>query len=169
MKEIIRHPNGRVQVRTINNEPSKTDQSMKDECDVNEILRKYMKTGQINLPNQHGQYLDVSDIQDLHLALTQVNEATQAFDQLPPEIRRRFGNSLTELVSFLDDPQNNEEAIKLGLKVLTNPDGTPYQASVDKAHGRVSPPYPSSRPKSKKNQPKASQNDDELNDDESAS
>lgn len=51
----------RVKVVTINNDPSKTDQSQKKEADVNNIMAKYIKTGIVNHLNRTpGQYADTS-------------------------------------------------------------------------------------------------------------
>lgn len=117
MKLIEIRANGTKRVATKNDEPSKTDQSFKDEVNVNNIISKFNKTGQIShLAKKQGIYADLSEIQDLLTSRIQVQKAQEAFDSLPAEIRRRFGNSPVELVNFLQDPANDQEAVKLGLK-----------------------------------------------------
>lgn len=146
---ITLRPNGSKRIQTVNTEPSKTQQQFAKECDVNEIIRKYIKTGQIShLAKNQGVYADVSEIPDLHSAMMQVSQAQQAFDSLPAELRKRFGNSPVAMVEFLSNPMNDDEAIELGLKtkkpgldVTIQPEPTPKEAVV--------PPTPKSSKSSK--------------------
>lgn len=116
-KVVTRDPNGRVRVRTYNNEPSKTDQQFKDECNVNNIMAKFKRGGSLNhLQRGPGVYADVSEIPDLLECMEIMTRAQQDFDALPSHIRKRFGNSPTELVDFLNDSKNDDEAIELGFK-----------------------------------------------------
>lgn len=95
---------------------TKTDQSFKKDCDVNVIVAKFMKTGQISHINKRqGFYADVSEIPDLLGAQQILRDAEQAFADLPATVRKRFGNSPEALLEFLSDENNREEAIKMGL------------------------------------------------------
>lgn len=133
MKQIEIRPNGSKRVYTINNEPSKTDGSQLKDTDVNVIMNRVLRTRDESILRQRqGQYADLTQIPDLGTALNQVKEAQDAFDSLPALTRRRFNNSAVELVEFLQDPNNNEEAYQLGLR--TRP--------------RVIPPDPISQPTS---------------------
>lgn len=117
MKKIEVRKDGKKRVYTVNEEPSKTDQSFQTECDVNHIVQKYLKTGRINhLARMQGQFADVSEIPDLLEAIKTVTSAQQTFDELPAELRRKFGNSPVNMVEYLQDPSNDIEAVKLGLK-----------------------------------------------------
>ena len=50
MKEIIlNEKTGRYQVRSINDEPTMTQQQFGEETDINNIMKKYQQTGE--LPN----------------------------------------------------------------------------------------------------------------------
>jgi phage internal scaffolding protein len=60
-------------------------------------------------------------------------DAQYQFDQLPALIRDRFHNDPQEMLAFLNDPNNYDEAIKLG---LVNPPPAP-EIDVD---APVSPP-----------------------------
>ncbi|QXP08472.1 MAG: internal scaffolding protein [Arizlama microvirus] len=107
----------RIRVATINDQPSKTDQSMKEQCDVNNIVRKFKRTGQVShLSQKQGQYADVSEISDLLSATTKVAQAQDAFMTLPAALRKKLNNNPAELISWLNDPKNDDEAIKLGIK-----------------------------------------------------
>lgn len=120
-KYIFRKTNGRRKVVTVNNDPSKTDQQYKEDCDTNTILNKFMRTGQItHLAKRQGTFQDVSEIQDLSETLMIVKRAEQDFLQYPSKIRKKFNNSVTQMAEWLQDPDNNEEAVKLGLKTLAS-------------------------------------------------
>ena len=102
-------------------ESSLTFQSMKDETDINLIIKNYKATGK--LPSIKGdpmtvrypQFGDFTQITDYADAVHALNVAKDAFSELPSAVRRRFNNNPAELVSFMDDPANMEEAVKLGL------------------------------------------------------
>nr|QJB18986.1 MAG: internal scaffolding protein [Microvirus sp.] len=116
MKKIIKHLNGRIQVQTINNEKSRTQQQYKDQCDVNNIISKYQKTGELHHINRRqGVYADMSSITDYHLSLQKVLDANNAFSALPSELRLRFNNNPENLLTFLQNPNNYDEGVKLGL------------------------------------------------------
>lgn len=95
--------------------PSLTQQEFSAECDVNNIVKKYHRTGV--LPQGfHGEprygYAPAVDFRE---ALEIVMATEEHFMSLPSEIRQRFENDPVELLAFLDDPENLEEARQLGL------------------------------------------------------
>ena len=47
--------------------------------------------------------------------LLKIEQAQQGFEQLPSAVRARFKNDPMELVAFVGDNRNAEEAVKLGL------------------------------------------------------
>lgn len=129
MKKIELRENKTKRVMTINEDPSLTDQQWQKSCDVNTIIAKYKKTGEIkHLAAHQGQYADLSELPDLLTALNTVNTASSTFEQLPAQIRKYFANDPVELYTFLQDPKNDQEAIRLGLKtasrIVTNPEET---------------------------------------------
>jgi len=105
----------RVQFETTG--PSLARQAMKAECDINNVMRKYEKTGVLEHRNTfEGSYGDYTDApQDYHEAINQVMAADAMFASLPATIRRRFGNDPAEYVNFLMDPANREEMRRMGL------------------------------------------------------
>lgn len=120
MIEEIKSQDGKVirrRVYTLNEEPSLTDQSQAKEADINEIIRKFERTGQItHLAKNRGLYADLTLLTDLQTAMEQVKFAEEAFMTIPADIRAKFQNDPNQLISFLANPANDEEAIKLGLK-----------------------------------------------------
>jgi len=96
--------------------PTMAKQSFKAECDINTIMSQYQKTGLItHVREVQGAYGDFSNVEGYQLSLNQVIAAQEAFDQLPAAMRKRFGNQPSQLMQFLEDPRNLEEAAKLGL------------------------------------------------------
>lgn len=95
---------------------SLTKASMQAECDINQIMAKYQKSGLIEAPQKaNGQYGDFTGIGSYQDALNQVIAAQDAFDALPSSLRKRFQNDPAELLAFLDDEGNLGEARELGL------------------------------------------------------
>lgn len=119
LKEISIRANGTKRVRTINTLPTRTQQQFKEQCDVNNIMAKYKKTGSItHIRNaQEGVYMDLTEIPDLLTARLQLQQAETAFLSIPATIRNKFENDPVKLISFLSNPQNHQEAISLGLMV----------------------------------------------------
>jgi len=99
--------------------PGRTKQSFKKECDINQIMARYKKTGAITHYAKHsGQYMDCSEI-DYKTALDQVNNAQAMFDDLPSSIRGKFENDPAQFLSFVQDPDNASEMQDLGLAPST--------------------------------------------------
>lgn len=97
-------------------EPTKAKQQFKAETDINNILRKYQQTGILpTLNNAQAHYGDFSTVQDYQSAMNSVMSANMAFEALPSTVRARFGNDPAQLISFVSDSSNKDEAIRLGL------------------------------------------------------
>lgn len=105
------------------NAPSLTQQHFKDECDINNIVARCAATGTVD-PSiiREGVYADVSQIPDYLTSLNIVAEADEKFNALPSVIRKRFDNNPANMLEFLQDSSNYDEAVRLGLIV---PKSTP--------------------------------------------
>jgi len=114
-----------------------TQQNFQEETDINNIMAKFAKTGLVDHVNKvTGSYGDFTSVQDYQLHLDQVMAANQAFMQLPSAVRRRFDNDPAHLLSFLQDPRNLDEAVKLGLvNAPPAPEPKADQAKPGKASG----------------------------------
>ena len=108
---------------------SMTQQHFKDQCDINHMMKKYQKTGILGDPNRPmPRFGDFSGSMDFHEANNRVVEALQQFNDLPGELKKRFRHDPGELIDFLENEENREEAIKLGLvdpKKEESPEPTP--------------------------------------------
>ena len=96
-------------------EPSLAQQHFKDECDINNILRQFNITGLLPENTLSPRYGDFSGIVDYHSALNAVIAAENEFEALPAQLRARFQNDPEQLINFIEDESNREEAINLGL------------------------------------------------------
>lgn len=95
--------------------PSLTQQSFKDECDINIIMERF---GRGVTPPENfktPQYGDFTGITDYQSALNAVMEADDEFMSLPANIREQFRNDPQQLLEFVADENNREKAIELGL------------------------------------------------------
>jgi len=104
-------------------EPSLAQQHYKDECDINNILRQFNITGLLPQAPLSPRYGDFTGIKDYQSALNAVIAAEEGFMTLPAETRAMFGNDPEQLIAFLDNPDNKDQAIKLGLvdqKIIEN-------------------------------------------------
>lgn len=125
---------------------SLTQQQFGDEVDINTIVKRFNLTGQLPTSFNMPTYGDFTGISDYHSALNIVREADEQFLSLPAHIRARFDNDPGKLIEFLEEPDNRDEAVKLGLvtpKVaeLTGGPAAPSAAPNDEPKG-VTPPPP---------------------------
>nr|DAI39153.1 MAG TPA: Scaffold protein [Microviridae sp.] len=106
-----------------NDEPSMTQQQFKDEADINNIMARYQKTGVLVDPltqtTRKPMFDDFSELGDFREHQQAVIEAQDMFMQLPSQLRARFANDPAELLQWLSDPANKDEAMELGL--MTKP------------------------------------------------
>lgn len=110
---------------------SHVDQSYKDECDINRIMRRYEKDPNAAVPQVDGaSYLDVSEVGSFFEAQLLVKRGEAAFAALDSRVRERFHNSAVELMQFLDDPNNEKEARKLGILKPVEPAPSPVEVRV---------------------------------------
>lgn len=101
----------------VNLEPSPTQQSAKDECDINFIVERAKRGADISHLNRgvpmYGDFTELPT--DLRDCLNIVRKADEAFMSLDAQVRKRFDNDPSKMMDFLKDPANRDEAIKLGL------------------------------------------------------
>ncbi len=98
-------------------DPSRTKQSFKEECDINTILKRFNVTGQLPVGPLQPQYGDFSGVFDYQTALNAVIAAQESFNALPAMLRNRFANDPAAFVDFCSDESNREEMIRLGLVI----------------------------------------------------
>lgn len=112
--------------------PSLTKQSFKAECDINNIISRYNKTGMLDhVMKTGGRYGDFCDVEDYHTSVLKVVEAQRMFESLPSTLRSRFANDPGNFLMFVQDPANVDEMVKLGLAVKREVDSGDRPEIVD--------------------------------------
>lgn len=93
----------------------RTKQSFKAECDINNIMARFLKTGLLDFVQKNEpRYLDTSGF-DYQSAAFKVAGAKSMFNELPARVRERFDNEPANFLYFMADERNREEAQQLGL------------------------------------------------------
>lgn len=108
-----------------------TKQEFKDECDVVRIMRRYNEGAMPALSSRQPVYADVASVPDFLEAQQLVRDAQAHFNELPAEVRDRFGHDPVQLLAFLHDPANDAEARRLGL-VNPLPESPPPKVEGEK-------------------------------------
>lgn len=110
-----------------NDDPSMTIRSLRDETDINVMMARYQKSGSFhgstNIPSARPQFGDFSTLPDYQQAMQILLDANDSFSALPSSVRDRFANDPANMLEFLADENNKDEAIRLGLCV--KPDSPP--------------------------------------------
>lgn len=116
MSISIRKPYGkRTRVGISEFSPSLTQQQFRDECNINNILEKYQKTGAIAHANNHAANYGFASSLDFRESMEIVTQAQEMFQDLPSSIRNKFGNSPEAFLDFAQNPENASEMVSLGL------------------------------------------------------
>lgn len=125
-------------------EKSRTKQSFKDECNINVIMSRYLKTGVMDFVSKHEpQYGDVTGL-DFQSAMDIVARGQTMFHDLPSAIRNRFENDAALFLDFISDDRNRKEMAEMGLlnqaaaDAILKPPPPPVEAPA--APAAVEPP-----------------------------
>lgn len=94
---------------------SRAQQSFAAEVDINTIVKRFGLTGQLPESVRVPLPEDFYDILDFHSAMNVVRQGEEAFAQMPAAVRARFSNDPGEFLDFVNNPENTEEAIRLGI------------------------------------------------------
>lgn len=132
-------------------DPTLAQQQYREESDINTIVERFNLTGTMPTNLKPPTYADYTDeITDYQTAWNMVVRARETFMQLPAKVRTRFDNDPQKFLTFCEDPENADEAKKLGLvnvppKPVESPqgDGKP----IDKGATPPPPPAPGTPPK----------------------
>lgn len=126
--------------------PSKTQQSMSVDCDLNVLVKRFGIDKEPLPPAVFDPsfYGDLPDGLDLRTALDRVRDANDRFMRLPAALRAYFHNDPATLWQFVNDPANAEECIRLGLLHRPAAAQPPRDAPPPKAgSGEAASPSPS--------------------------
>lgn len=98
---------------------SRARQEFAEESDINTIVERFGLTGELPAePVSVPISVDYTEVvTDYRTALDMVIQADKAFMALPAKTRERFGNDPQQLMLFVQDKENLDEARKLGIAV----------------------------------------------------
>lgn len=107
--------------------PTLTQQHFKEKADINYIVNHALQTrteprtdfGRLGSRPLKPIYGDFSAVDHLDWR-NKIADAEMAFHRLGPRIRAKFRNDPYQMLRWVEDPENREEAIKLGLLVVQN-------------------------------------------------
>lgn len=120
---------------------SLTQQHFTKDADINVIAERFGLTGIPAFPLDPAAFRDTTADPDLRQILDQNIEARNYFNALPHKLRQRFHYSMGELWQFINDPENADEAVRLGLLSRNEPSAEqqttspPRSASTPGANG----------------------------------
>ncbi len=97
----------------------RTRQSETASCDINKIMAKYVKTGQVDHVAKHGGSYGFATSVSFHEAMNVVTKAESMFLDLPAATRKRFGNDPADFLDFVQNPANSEALADMGLAEAT--------------------------------------------------
>lgn len=107
-----------------NGEPevTKTVQSEKDRVEVNNIIRRYNKTGLVDhVAKGKAMYGDFTEVNEYRENLDMVKKAQDSFAGLPSEIRKKFDNDPGKFFEFATNPENADALVEMGLAHVEKP------------------------------------------------
>lgn len=111
-------------------EPSLTKQEFTAECDINTIMARFVSSGYdptvLPMTSRKAIYGDFTAApESYHAALNYVKGTERAFMELPADIRARFDNDPQKFLNFVDNPDNQQELIDMGLATDSRVINTP--------------------------------------------
>lgn len=93
----------------------RTHQSFKDQCDVNNILKKFVTTGHLSHQAKGvPQYMDTTSVGDYFQAMEVVMAVNDFFEDLPAAVKKEFQNRPEDFLEFVQTAPR-EELAKRGL------------------------------------------------------
>lgn len=98
-----------------------TEQSHKDEVDINQIIKRHgidMIQKTALLKSAEFEFDDVTG-NDFQEAMFKITKAQETFDSLPSQIRKRFDNNPAAYLDFVQNADNANEMVELGLAQRT--------------------------------------------------
>lgn len=101
----------------------RTKQQFKDECDINRIVQMYPDINSDDYANrvrslvnsQPDLFGEYDSAMDYSKAVQIVDTARSQFETLPSVLRERFSQDPFEFLNYINNPDNKQEAISLGL------------------------------------------------------
>lgn len=93
----------------------RTKQSFKAECDINQIMARFLRTGVLDFVQKNEpRYGDATGL-EYQSAMLRVAGAKTMFNELPAKIREFFENEPGKFLDFVQNDKNHAECVEMGL------------------------------------------------------
>jgi hypothetical protein len=99
---------------TINNQPSMTKPEYESDLEINSIMARYVKTGQVPVGKIAGVFQDLSIPLDFDLAQDKIIQARALFLDLPMDVKDEF-RTADELLKAFNSPRGRSKLVSLGI------------------------------------------------------
>lgn len=106
--------NGNSSVHPVSG-PNPTQQNQLNETDINKMSAKYLRTRLAGNPNGRKPMFITVPSATFHDMMNKVVQIQDQFQRLSANIRRKFMNNPTVMLSWLENPDNRREGVKMGL------------------------------------------------------
>jgi len=100
--------------------PTLTQKHQRDETDINVIVQRFGVTGMLPQAAVLPTYGDFFAAGDYQTSMNLIIKAQKAFDALPANTRRYFGNDPASLLAFIDASPDAQLVLDLGLGHLVS-------------------------------------------------
>jgi len=122
----------------------RTKQEFKDECDINNILAKFRRTGRITHIREHGARYGDATLTSYEEAMLTIAGANTLWEDLPSDLRNKFGG----IKKFLawQEKASSAEIKQLFGEAPPSPAETEAPEAPSDAAGGVEPPKEASPP-----------------------
>ena len=134
---------------------TRTKREFGPEAEINNLMRRYLQTGELPIPNTDPVY-GFANADDYLAQQQKLSDFRTMFELLPSEIREQCEGRPERLLDWLDDDRNADRALQLG---LMTPDEHQAVTSADhdlddqvnkppppKAEGSEAPVKPAAQP-----------------------
>lgn len=106
--------------------PGRTKQEFKEESEITNILARVAKNNLLqNLEERQRTYVDLPSGLDFETAQLKISQGRQAFAMIPAHMRAQFDNNPQEFLEFIENPENADEMVEMGLLRPPTPDEAP--------------------------------------------
>lgn len=100
----------------VNNDPSLAWQHCKDECDIRCIVKKpNLGLNPFEVPTRKPMVGDFTTAVSFQEAQNLIIKAQEQFAALSSDVRDKFGNDPSAMLSFVENPDNFDACVELGI------------------------------------------------------
>lgn len=97
------------------NKPSKTVLGLENDVNINQIVARAKRNQAVPISMKSPVFGDFSQTPDYQSLLNRVMQIRSEFMSLPAKTREKFGNSEADFYNYINNPENHDEAVKLGI------------------------------------------------------